>query len=99
MKILIIDDDLMMLRATARALRSFGWDVATSCAPIDPVGSCVVLSDWHPHGREMIRRCKLANIPIVIFTGTPDDVHVHVPIVAKPFDAQNLNDILRKARK
>ena len=96
MNVLIVDDDPVMLRATARCLRSLGWTVSTSEKPI-PIASDVdvVLADWDPHGRMMIQVCLLAGCPVVVYTGAPDSVDVPVTVLPKPSEQEAIDKALR----
>ena len=97
MKVFIVDDDPMLLRAAGKALALDGWDVERSLKAADiPEGTDVVLADWHPHGLEMTRKAKAADAPVVIMTG---DYRVNLDpwtVVPKPFTAAELSSALRK---
>jgi len=97
LRLLVIDDDPAMLRATARVLRSLGWDVTTSETPIACEGYSCVLSDWSPWGNRVCWQAKVAGVPVVVFTADPGNVNLPVPVVAKPYDAAVLDAELRKA--
>lgn len=70
-KVLIVDDDEMLLRATARGLKARGWTVSTASGSVVPSRELaeVALLDWEPHGPDMAKRCQLAGIPFVVYTG------------------------------
>ena len=89
--VLVIDDDEQVLAATARQLRRAGWDVRDFSYPMYP-GPRVdaALLDWLPYGEMMIRWCENAGVPVVVYTGVPDDVDVSVPILAKPASTDEL---------
>lgn len=98
MKVLIVDDDPLILRAAARSLRALGWTVETSDVPLKPSGMDVVLTDWQPWGPQMLELCLFAAVPVVVMTGAPETVNRNVIVVEKPFTGEALDAALRRAR-
>jgi len=92
-QLLIVDDDLWSLRAVAPAMRRLGWDVRTSTEPIDPEPGEAVLTDWHPHGPEMLRRAPNA----VVYTASPGSVPAGHRVVNKCDGSSYLDAALRGA--
>jgi DNA-binding response OmpR family regulator len=68
-KVLVVDDEQMMLRAVTRELKMAGWEVTTSVSPVSASGYDAALLDLEPHGVAMIQNCGAASVPFVIFTG------------------------------
>lgn len=64
MKVLIVDDDPLVLKAAARALKSLGWTVTASQVPTRPVNVDAVLTDWQPFGPQMLEWCLFAAVPV-----------------------------------
>jgi DNA-binding response OmpR family regulator len=98
MKVLIVDDDPLILRAAARDLRALGWTVETSQVPTKPSNVDVVLTDWQPWGPQMLELCLFAATPVVVMTGAPETVNRNVIVVEKPFTGEALDAALRRAR-
>lgn len=70
--VLIVDDNPLVARATARALRGVGWRAGhnTTLAGMEeePRPDAIVC-DWEPYGPTVINQIK--GVPIVVFTGNP----------------------------
>lgn len=98
-KVLIVDDEPELLRATARALRACGWEVSVSPGPIDPKGYDVALLDWQPYGPRMLLGCLAFDVPFVIYTAAelPLQNCPPCPVVAKPYAIADLDAALRGA--
>lgn len=89
MRILIVDDDSVMLRAASRELSHAGHACFTTTQPPPVIvkGSLdVALLDWSPHGPAMIELCKTAGVPFVVFTADPDRVTTGLAVVSKPYE-------------
>jgi len=97
-RVLIVDDDPLVLRAAARALKSLGWEAVTSQEPCRPVNVDVVLTDWQPFGPQMLEWCLFSAVPVVVMTGCPEAVDRTVTVVPKPFTGAALDAALRSAR-
>jgi CheY-like chemotaxis protein len=96
-KLLLVDDDAILARATARVLRDLGWDVTVATEPTSPIGYSVALVDWSPFGPEMLRRCADKQIAAVVYTGSPAEVTERVAVVAKPANPDELDAVLSAA--
>ena len=99
-RVLVVDDDAVLLRAVARELRAAGWEVRTidiRCTPQRGEYD-VALLDWNPLGPEMAVRCLDVGLKFAIFTAD-EDVHgfPDVPIVRKPWQPGELDAALRAA--
>jgi len=96
MKILIIDDDLLVCRATARALKAKGHEVTYSMRPdIDwTLGFDAALLDWDPHGPHCVDLCEGHGIPYVIYTGRPEAVPECYRVIAKPATTDEICEAL-----
>lgn len=77
-RVLVVEDDIMMRRAFARALAGLGWEVVSASDPgiardlyqhVD-----VVLSDWGMPAGGGARVLEESTKPVVIFTGAPQEV-------------------------
>jgi DNA-binding NtrC family response regulator len=92
-KLLIVDDEPMILKATARALKSFGWNVITSEVPHSPssLGADIVLTDWRPYGPRMLELSKHDNIPVVVFTSDDTGIPKSVLVLPKPISVEELS--------
>jgi DNA-binding NtrC family response regulator len=102
--ILLVDDDVLMLRATARTLRHAGMKVVaveTAAAALDELGKeqfDVVLSDWNLRPPERGDRlfaeieARLPTRPrLVLYSShTFDRQQVGYRVLAKPFTVQDL---------
>jgi CheY-like chemotaxis protein len=101
--VLLVDDNPLILRANARALRDRGWAVfTTEDPPVAPEAYSavdVVLTDWHcgrdGHGGEQVARdCLIAGVPCVVYTGA-DLEGPHV--VRKPARLDDIERALLRA--
>lgn len=102
-RLLIIDDDAATARAAARVLKMRGWECQTTLSPADAVligfrGFDAVLADWQPGGPESVRLAAVAGVPLVVYTGAPDEVPAGLaPVEPKPYDLDSLDRKLRTA--
>lgn len=93
-RILVVDDDLGLVRLWKLGLQSAGWQVetATSLAEAREVIATkgkphAVVADIHlPNGDGRHLREDLAGVPFVIISGYADEV----PDLAKPFSLERL---------
>jgi CheY-like chemotaxis protein len=106
----VVDDEEPIRGALRVLLRSSGFAV-TTCASaaevltaIDGLKPACVLTDYHMpgmDGSELIQAIRSSHpeIRVVLMTGRDESADVerldNVPIVAKPFDANQLLDTLR----
>jgi DNA-binding response OmpR family regulator len=108
MRVLIVDDEPLMLRATARALRTRGWEVDTASSAADTLireNHDVVLTDWDPHGPSVLAYALMVKTPVVVYTADPDkamaEIVTHtgevIRVVTKPFEIDELADALSDA--
>ena len=102
MRVLVVDDDVILLRTVARELRGAGHEVvafddAVKVTPTDLANADVALLDWSPHGPAMVNACRAACVPFVVFTGTPEEVPPGIPMVTKPWDRKGLESALQVA--
>lgn len=101
-KLLVVDDDKMVAYATARIMRSFGWDttfVTTQAEAQKLMGSVdCILSDWEPLGAAVVAS---APVPVVVFSGNPDAANRALngacQVIAKPASPEDLDAALRMA--
>ena len=107
-RLLIVDDDEVMLRAVSSQLRRAGWPhwrIETSSTPVDPSGFDVALLDWVPYGETMAAWCRSWRIPFVVFTGGDTDNVLEslggtlsgAVVVAKPYRIEDLRANLLNA--
>ena len=89
-KILVVDDDALVLKAVARDLRIAGWEPVLSTLPVNPVSEDVVLADWNPYGPKMVELAKRWNVPVVVFTAEPEWVPPGLAVVTKPWKSEEL---------
>ena len=106
-RLLIVDDDALMLKVTKEALRREGWpawQITTSETLYTPRGFDVVLADWTPHGENMAALCIAFSIPFVVFSGG-DLEHIRevvpegTPVFGKPYKTPELVAALLSAAK
>jgi CheY-like chemotaxis protein len=102
--ILLVDDDLLMLRATARTLRHAGMKVVaveTAAAALDELGKehfDVVLSDWNlrppERGDRLFAEIELrfpARLRLVLYSShTFDQQQLRYRVLPKPFSVPEL---------
>jgi hypothetical protein len=77
MRLLIVDDDPVMLRTLVRSFKRWGWEVSAYRSPPPtnaPLDYDVALIDWRPWGPRMTVACTVAKLPHIIFTGDLDGV-------------------------
>lgn len=100
--VLIVDNEPLVLKATARLLESKGWQVDTitstpwteDCETVD-----IVLADWQPNGLGTVKSCNEAGVPVVVFTG--GDIYEvwravpGVEVLRKPVSGDELDSALR----
>ena len=105
-RVLVVDDDAVLLRTVARELRSDGWDVTTSAVPVDLAGfvgfDCALL-DVEPHGPEMAAVCRAAGVPVVFMTGNDDRADElrsgREKVIDKPWQSGELDAALKEVCK
>ena len=100
MKLLIIDDDLLVCRAAVRALKAKGHEVEYATAPWDVNWTRTfdaALLDWNPHGLHCSVLCEGHGIPYVIYTGRPESVLEGYRVLAKPASADEICEALEAA--
>ena len=102
MRILVVDDDVILLRTVTRELESFGHEVvalddAAKVTPTDLSNAHVALLDWQPYGPVMVASCQATGVPFVVFTGTPEDVPAEMLVMTKPWDPTKLELMLQVA--
>ena len=97
-RLLYVDDDPCMLRATARALKPFGWEVVPKAfpkaTPTELLNVSCVLTDWQPHGPAAVAMAEAAGLPVVVYTGAPDSVPDTLLLVVKGGTTAVLDDVL-----
>ena len=100
-RVLVIDDDPMILKAVSRELRAAGWEVRV--ATVEPIGGSewagidVLLTDWEPGGEDALAVATYGNVPAVVMTGNDALVLPGVTIVRKPWQPGELDAALRAA--
>jgi CheY-like chemotaxis protein len=104
--VIAVDDDPIVLKALARMLRGWGWNVIGIDNPQDldlrQQGAQVILTDWDMPGGggpEVLRRALL---PVVIYSSSDlRDIRevsgYEVEVIAKPAEAREINAALRRA--
>jgi DNA-binding response OmpR family regulator len=100
-KVLVIDDEAPLRRATARALKGLGFD-ATHAAPEEFFSANVeevdaILSDWDMPDGGGARVLEEALVPVVIMTARPETVPAGVEVVSKPAPLHEIEQALRRA--
>ena len=109
MRIIYVDDDVLMLKAVRRQLVALGHEVQTAECPQSAtcLAACadVALLDWDPHGPTMLKRCRAAGMPAVIYTGEVERagqaallIVPAITVLGKPATAEQLDAALRGAR-
>jgi len=104
-RVLIIDDDPVLLRTVARELTATGWDCSTSTVLVDPkiAPADVYLLDVEPHAETMMVRCKAADppIPYVLITGNGVEAErlraAGETVIDKPWRQDEIDSALRAA--
>src|SRR3990167_8707094 len=103
MTVLIIEDNDLVARATARALQAKGWSVIRGVSPCDVDDlqgeADVILSDWRLQnggGAEVLER---ALRPVVFYSGTAHEIPEALHAIWKPATGDTLDTELRKATK
>lgn len=112
LSVLAVDDDFSMLAAIRRQLTgstpeaSFDFNLTVSQVPCDVTGptvpSDVALLDWTPYGPEMVKRCRAAGVPFVVYTGddpalVPELRDLDAPVLMKPASPDQIAAALRGA--
>ena len=90
MRVLIVEDDALVLKATKRQLETKGWEVdtATSTPWPEDIKADVVLADWTPYGRDTVLAAREAGVRTVVYTGgtTYPAMLACVPVLQKPVE-------------
>ena len=102
LRVLVVDDNDLMLRATARLLRQLGYEVTTTdeaVGEIDAGRYDVALVDWQPLGPAAVDACMRSRTPFVVMSADPDSVpaELRLAVVSKPFVAEQLDAALSAA--
>jgi len=99
--VLVIDDDAMILRGTARALKGLDWCVLVAGGPTQAVPlygqADVVLSDWDMPDGGGLQVLREAPVPVVIYTGRPDAQPEGTRVLTKPTEVAEIDRALREA--
>lgn len=104
MRILLVDDDVLVLRALGRLLRSKGYDVR---AQSEHAAALIVAETWaevalvdidmpERSGPELARMFP-PGLPVVFHTGNPDAVPGGAWFVEKPASVERIVDALAVA--
>lgn len=103
MKLLILDDNHLILKALARVYTAEGFDVTTTDSVQDAVDKVrthefdALLSDWNlfrATAERAVREAMFAGLPVIIHTGDSNQESLDffrdegVPVLSKPSDAQ-----------
>lgn len=96
-KLLIVDDEILMARAVSRGLQRLGFETVMATSPTDPSGFDLVLTDWQPHGQNQVTRCRVAGVPVVVYTGCPEWVGDDVIVMEKGCTMQELATALEES--
>ena len=96
-RVLVVDDDAVLLRAVARELKAAGWQVDTRTEPGWTSAPDVLLADWDPHGPLTTGSARKLGVPFVVMTGNDALVLPGVTIVRKPWQPGELDAALRAA--
>lgn len=96
-KLLIVDDEALILRATARLFKNDYQVITANTAReaemlMDLVD--VVLTDWNPLGPKVLEECKK---PVVVFTANPQDCDAPVRVLEKPVPKELIIEALEEA--
>ena len=109
-RVLVVDDEAMILRVVSAILRRAGFEVQTAenathawqlldeaSDTVDLVLTDVVMRDLS--GTVLAARCreKRPDLPILFMTGRRDLVDLPGPTLVKPFAAANLLESVRQA--
>lgn len=102
-RVLVIDDDAVLLRTVARELRAAGWTVDARTEPGWVDKPDVALIDWDPHGKVATEAARKMGVPYVVFTG--NDVVADAlraagdAVVDKPWQSGELDAELKEVCK
>lgn len=103
LRIVVLDDDRLVARATARILKSMGFTNVGRCAgplpdPDQYEGVDLVITDWDMPEGGGARVVGEALSPVIVVTGNADPQGIHhqmgVPVVSKPFTPQELEQAI-----
>jgi len=105
MRVLVVDDEPLMLRAVKRSLAARGFDVATLernpwAEELQSVDA--VLTDWAPYGMDTVLACQEVGRPVVVYTGgNTHEIALQVPrvqVLQKPAAIDDIVEALGAAK-
>lgn len=109
-KVLIVDDEPVFLKVLSRLIKhSFNWEITTENCPLKAVElldkNCfnILISDYRMpkmNGLELVNYAqqKYPEIKVLIISGNADAElrDENIPLMAKPFDNQNLIETVKQ---
>ena len=100
-RVLVIDDDPMILKAVSRELRAAGWEVITAGSPTVIGRVDIALLDVEPYGAAMAHGCLDTHTLYVFMTGNDTAASelraAGNTVIAKPWAQGELDAALRAA--